>query len=442
LCTSVVSGFFLHWLDEDDTDGFSWISVLKFGTIPLIAAIIGYSTNVVALWMMFWPIEFVGCLPQLKLGPPLDFFLCGYQGVIPMKAQEMAELSYELITTKLMPVSEIFERLDPQMMHSELHAVMPRVVSDVLEQAALKTIPDLWAKMPLWLRRSLVERTTASMASLLSDFFHEMRGNIDYVFDLKHCVVDFLVQNKRITNDMFVEVGKQELEFIKTTGFYLGYIFGVFQMTVWLFLRSWWILPLCGIVVGYATNEFALKAIFIPANPMPVCGGIYKLQGLFLKRQQQVSPIYARKVTRQVMTIENMIREMCYGQKSERLRELVDKHVMICFQEQIGNYKQLLSWSIGPEDLDRFQVAACAEFWKQFPAMLGHTSTYMEEAMALERTLTERMQALPPKDFERLLHAVFEQDEFKLVLVGALLGALVGFLQAMVQEPKQLGISV
>merc|ERR1712100_541724 len=113
---------------------------------------------------------------------------------------------------------------------------------------------------------------------------------------------------------------------------------------------------------------------------------------------------------------------------------------MHCLQEQIGNYKQLLVWSIGPQELEAFQLAACAEFWSRFRLTLSHSSVYMGEAMQLQYTLTERMQAMQPKDFERLLHSVFEQDEFKLVLVGALLGALVGFLQALVQEPGQLGI--
>ena len=87
------------------------------------------------------------------------------------------------------------------------------------------------------------------------------------------------------------------------------------------------------------------------------------------------------------------------------------------------------------------EVAACEEFWNQFPEILSMASGYMETAMCLQPTLTERMQNLAPTDFERLLHSVFEQDEFKLVLVGAILGAIVGFLQALAQEPKQLGIA-
>jgi len=358
-----------------------------------------------------------------------------------MKAVEMATLSYNMMSEKLIKVEEIFSRIDPGCMHQELSPVMPQIIASVLENAGQQTIPKTWAKLPDWLKSSLVERTSAATGGLLTDFMNDMKGDIDAVFDLRHCCVSRMVNNKVMLNGLFFECGDDEMEFIKVTGFYLGYVFGIVQMIVWLFVRSWWILPVCGILVGYLTNEFALKAIFIPVDPVTLPGGVYTIHGLFLKRQQEVSPIYAKFVTRELLHIDHMIQEMCYGEKHEELSHLVDRHVMKCFKEQIGKFEQFLNWSIGPEDLERFQRAACIQFWKEFPAMMKHCGPYMEEAMMLEATISERMRALPSKDFERLLHSVFEQDEFKLVLVGAILGALVGFLQALVQEPKQLGIT-
>jgi len=75
------------------------------------------------------------------------------------------------------------------------------------------------------------------------------------------------------------------------------------------------------------------------------------------------------------------------------------------------------------------------------PMLLHMLEKYAQEALDLETTLRTRMEKLPSPEFERLLHAVFEQDEIKLILVGALLGAIVGFIQAIVQTPEQLGIN-
>ena len=51
--------------------------------IPIISSTIGYVTNVVAVKMMFWPVEFVG------LRRPF-----GWQGVVPAHAVKLSRTLY------------------------------------------------------------------------------------------------------------------------------------------------------------------------------------------------------------------------------------------------------------------------------------------------------------------------------------------------------------
>ncbi|GLD96886.1 hypothetical protein PINS_up005569 [Pythium insidiosum] len=50
--------------------------------------------------------------------------------------------------------------------------------------------------------------------------------------------------------------------------------------------------------------------------------------------------------------------------------------------------------------------------------------------MDLEATLREKMKTLTSSQFEQLLHPIFQEDEWKLVLMGGVLGLVIGFLQA------------
>ncbi|MCG6162269.1 DUF445 domain-containing protein, partial [Leptospira bandrabouensis] len=59
-----------------------------------------------------------------------------------------------------------------------------------------------------------------------------------------------------------------------------------------------------------------------------------------------------------------------------------------------------------------------------------HIEDYVEKAIDLESTLSQKMKALPPVDFEDVLRTVFKEDELLLILVGAALGAIVGLGQA------------
>ena len=54
----------------------------------------------------------------------------------------------------------------------------------------------------------------------------------------------------------------------------------------------------------------------------------------------------------------------------------------------------------------------------------------VDETLALRETLKVSLRKLSPKEFEQVLHPVFQEDELTLVLVGAVLGLLAGYLQA------------
>jgi len=415
-------------------------SALAFGSIPVVAAIIGYGTNVAALVMMFYPLEFTGCLPQLKIGCGLDMTLCGWQGVIPMKARQMAEISVDLMTKKLIKVEEVFNKLDPDRVATEVADLMPGVLSEVLDAAGRAHCPKLWEHIPAPAHAQLRGKVIADSRAMMTRFVADMQKNIKDVFDLKHCAVESLVANPQILNDIFLVCGAEEFDFIRTSGFYLGFFFGLLQMMVWLFCRRWWILPVCGVFVGYCTNVIALKIIFQPVHPLYMCSGRYKIQGLFLKRQEEVSALYGEQIAEALLTPDVLMQALINGPRKEVMSKLVYKHVHDCMEDVAALYKPFFLMSIGAETWVAFRDGVCAEFWARLPCLLDSIKGYMGEAMELQRTLSLRLGALPPQDFERLLHAVFERDEIKLILVGALLGAVVGVLQALVQTPEQLGL--
>ena len=52
-----------------------------------------------------------------------------------------------------------------------------------------------------------------------------------------------------------------------------------------------------------------------------------------------------------------------------------------------------------------------------------------ERAEVLGELLRERMADLPPEEFQDLLRPCFQEDEWKLILMGGVLGLLAGLAQ-------------
>ncbi len=79
--------------------------------MPLMSGVVGWLTNVLALEMTFYPIEFFGTEWYRIDEQPWGLF--GWQGIIPTKAAKMAATVADLSTQKLFSVQDMFSRIDP-----------------------------------------------------------------------------------------------------------------------------------------------------------------------------------------------------------------------------------------------------------------------------------------------------------------------------------------
>lgn len=69
---------------------------------------------------------------------------------------------------------------------------------------------------------------------------------------------------------------------------------------------------------------------------------------------------------------------------------------------------------------------------RELPVQIKCMAPYFTEALDLETTLVQGLKAMPPCDFESVLHPIFQEDEWLLILVGGLLGMAVGVFQIAV----------
>lgn len=69
------------------------------------------------------------------------------------------------------------------------------------------------------------------------------------------------------------------------------------------------------------------------------------------------------------------------------------------------------------------------EFSDLLPKVISNAYGYTEEALDMENTLREKMQQLTPQEFEGVLRPAYQEDEWKLILTGALLGLAAGIGQ-------------
>ncbi len=388
----------------------------NYAIIPFISAAVGWFTNVMALRMTFYPLEFKGIPPYL-----------GWQGIIPSKAGAMAAKSVDLITSNLIKIEDQFAQIDAKRVVMEMEPELERVSHKIIEEVMQAQANTIWSNLPGSIKLSLRQRVAEDLPRMVERLMEEIKLNINELFDLKGMVITTLLLDKQLLNEMFLKCGEKEFKFIEKSGAYFGFIFGLIQMVVWYYFQPWWLLPAAGLVVGYTTNWIALKLIFHPRQPWTIGG--WKVQGLFIKRQSEVSEEYASMVAQQILSSPQIFDYIFFGSSNQKVIELIHRYVTKVVDLAVGSSKEMVQLIAGEKKYQVIKNIAFSSFMEDLRITINSVFSYADEALDLENTLRYKMQCLSPTEFSGFLRPVFQEDEWKLIAVGAFLGALAGLCQ-------------
>jgi len=394
-----------------------WILYLS---MPFVASAIGYVTKLVAIRMMFEPIEFVGFRPYF-----------GWQGIVPRKAAVMASIACDTMTTHLIRPQDIFGRLDPDRVAREIEKPLLATVEDITREVAAHYSPGLWERAPEAVRQMIIRRIQADAPGVVRQMMIDLRDNIDDMFDLKDMVVSALMRDKRLLNRIFQESGHKEFKFIAHSGIYFGFAIGCVQAMTWAVTQSAWVMPLFGGFTGWFTDWLALKMIFYPKQPKRYLG-LFEWQGLFLKRRKEVASEYGALIAQEILTPSNILDAVLRGPFSDRLFNMVQKQVQQMIDEQAGIVRRIVMFAVGSRQYREMKQMVADRLVERLPETLRHVEQYAGDAMDIRNTLVTKMQELSEEEFERLLRPAFQQDEWILIAVGAALGFLVGEMQVFI----------
>jgi uncharacterized membrane protein YheB (UPF0754 family) len=412
----------------------SWAQILAdvqqnwwlYLSMPFVAAFIGYVTKLVAIRMMFEPLEFVGLNTRL-----FGYRVFGWQGIVPRKAADMAAIACDTMTRRLLSPQDVFGKLDPARVAREIEKPLLAAVDEISREVAAQIAPGLWEAAPERLRQVVINRIKADAPSYIQQIMLDMKNNIDNIFDLKEMVVSNLLRDKKLLNRIFREIGDKEFEFIARSGIPFGFAIGCVQAMTWALTHNPWVMPLFGAFTGWFTDWLALKMIFRPKRPTRYLG-LFEWQGLFFKRRREVAAEYGALIASEIVTPRNVLEAVLRGPLSDRLYAMVQKNVQRMVDEQAGVTRPIVVMAVGSGKFQAMKKLVADKLMERLPETLAHAEKYAADAMDLENTLRVKMQELNEDEFEQLIRPAFQQDEWILIAVGAALGFLVGEMQVFV----------
>jgi len=278
--------------------------------------------------------------------------------------------------------------------------------------------PEVQAALPHAAVHELVALGMQTAPSTVVKILDGMKKRIDDVFDVKAMSLRVILNNKDILVKIFMDCGAEELDFIRQSGFYLGFMFGLVQSAVYVFYREWWILPVFGLLVGWLTNQVALFVLFKPIDPTTCCWREkccgYYIQGLFLQpeRRKEVARIYSKLVGETILRAKNIIEDLEHGEGSLVLWGIITKVVSDSTDEMLaGAASSFANFLLGEGAIDKVKHIQSAMIMKSLPKIMLENEDYMMKQFDVTNQLHKKLKDLSPAKFEKILHSVFEEDE-------------------------------
>ncbi len=191
---------------------------MRYLFLPLVAAFVGWITNVIAIHLLFRPYN------------PIRIPLIGLkiQGVLPKRKKAIAKALGEVIEGELLSKSDIWAKLE----RKEVEDILVHRVISLLERRVYSVypswIPEKWINQISYFLRGWIEK---EIRKAIPEIRKEIKGEI-----LNKLSVKELVENKVNSLDLrgleavVKRVASRELRFVEIAGGALGFFVGLLQI--------------------------------------------------------------------------------------------------------------------------------------------------------------------------------------------------------------------
>jgi uncharacterized membrane protein YheB (UPF0754 family) len=344
----------------------------------------------------------------------------GWQGIIPTRAAKMGSIAVDKGIAKLGSPGEFYQQLEPEKIAEHILATSQRDLRELVERIMRREHGRLWQDLPPRVREAIHARVQQQLPSIVHDVTDEIGRNIDQLLDVKLMVIAHLDAHPALANRIFTEVGAKELRLMVNMGFVFGFVLGIPVVFITQAVPHWWMLPLCGVVVGWITNVLAMKLIFEPVEPRML--GPIKLHGLFLRRQPEVAEVYAGIIANNIVTLSNIGEQLLHGPRSDRTRRMLETALRPAVDRATGAARGAVRVALGRSEYDAIRDSVAIEAVEYTMTPLTDPEFNRRQSQAVRTLITARMRELPYADFVEMLRSAIKEDEWMLYAHGAALG--------------------
>lgn len=188
---------------------------LKILLLALVGALIGWTTNVIAIKLLFRPLL------------PVKIAMFKIQGVIPKRRDEIAVSIGETVEQELLSVDEIIDQLIESTSKDDILKILKDRIVALTEGKLPSFIPSTFSGMITnYIEEMIDQNGEALLDEMTEALIHKATSSISIAKMVENKIKQF---NLDEIERMVLQIAKSELKHIEYLGGILGFLIGISQ---------------------------------------------------------------------------------------------------------------------------------------------------------------------------------------------------------------------
>ncbi|MGF6907782.1 DUF445 domain-containing protein [Fusobacterium sp. PH5-44] len=190
------------------------------------------------------------------------------------------------------------------------------------------------------------------------------------------------------------------------------------------------LLVVIGGIIGWITNFIAIRMLFRPYKPIGI--GKFKIQGAIPKRRMELASSIGKVVEGELFSLKDIKDKLETIDLESKLTEIVNKIFEKKFEEIVLKNFPMLKLFLSGETLEKIKSIIVKIILDNKETIINAIMTSLENEINVKEMIEQKVSDFPMEKLEDLTNSLVKKELKHIELIGAILGAIIGFFQYLI----------
>lgn len=185
-----------------------------------------------------------------------------------------------------------------------------------------------------------------------------------------------------------------------------------------------------GAGIGWVTNYVAIKMLFRPYKEINL--GLFKIQGLLPKRKHEIGESIAEVIQTELVSLQEILKSLDGEKLEKEMSAVIDRILEEKLQSEITRNFPMLAMFLSSDMLEKIKGIIKNSILENKDNIVEMFSNYLKENVDFKGIIVKNVDAFSLEKLEEVTYTLAAREFKHIEVIGAILGAIIGFVQFII----------